>query len=84
VESDSQWSVVPDPEPGAEPRTCRLRAAQAMKACGEPATVRVRRGISRVVDWHYCAADAYAQYGQWAENGKVYHYELRRGAARDR
>jgi hypothetical protein len=61
-------------------RRCRYRG-KSEHACGEPAAVVTARGIRVPIDWNYCAQDAFAQYGVWAEDGKVMTWELRDGPA---
>jgi hypothetical protein len=63
----AEWSAVPPPEPGEAPKGCRFRG-KAPRACGQPAALRMMRGIRSRIPWFYCAADAYREYGVWAED----------------
>ena len=57
-------------------KKCRFRG-KAPRACAEPASVAQMIGIGRQVPWNYCAADALAHYGVWAEKGKVLTWKLK-------
>jgi hypothetical protein len=80
-EVDTRWASIAD-DPGewalSDPgRRCRWRGSGAGTACGDAAVLRRVRGIVRRIPWHYCGTHGYDEYGRWAENGKVMHWELR-------
>lgn len=74
-----EWFVEADDPahwlPAFEDATCRSRVAgNPPHACGEPATVRVLRGVGRPIWWNL---DPQHAEGRWVEDGRVVHWAQR-------
>jgi hypothetical protein len=74
----THW-VIKEPDGAArlapEGKHCRYRGSKDPQACGAPAVIEVRRGVTRVSWWGLCGDPGHSG-GYWIEDGRVVHWAL--------